>query len=327
MLDKDLLSEFELIGCEINFSEIGARGKVKDFGLFERVFNYVGFEPDSDAASIKQNLLQKRSFKSVSVINEAVGRGDDAELNVTLHEGCSSLYTPNFDVTDNYRGYRVNDHKRPFSDNFKIKKRLSVSVKPLNNFIDQFSSNCIDVVQIDTQGGELEILKDFDYISNVTAIDIEMGFVELYKSQTLFEDVYTDLKSKGFTLVRVFNMQCAPRYPCSEYNQIDNGDLVSMDGIFLRFPEKGAEFTPGNVVSTIKFIVISYVYGFYGTALEYCDRGLDCETDHEVGNMLRLLKSFIQISYNRKNRLPKFFRKLSFISQSVVAKLKALVGL
>lgn len=68
---KGSLLEF---GFEINFVEIGARGRVKDFGLFENLVNYVGFEPCPDAAAVKRQLMLKRIFKNASVITECKRR-------------------------------------------------------------------------------------------------------------------------------------------------------------------------------------------------------------------------------------------------------------
>src|SRR5262249_18706347 len=59
-----------------------------------------------------------------------------------------------------------------------------------------------EIVKIDTQGGELAVLKGFgDFLSDVTCIETEVSFRKTYEEQPLIENVMEFLTPHGFGLI------------------------------------------------------------------------------------------------------------------------------
>ena len=299
---------------EITFCEVGARGKVRDFSWLERYVDYVGFEPDQAAFNSKNTYLIQRNFRSINLFPDAVGTSDTIQskrLFITEHPGCSSIFNPNFKVIDEFNGYKINDETRQFNQSFKIKNSVSVRSRSLNEFLKSTPFECFDIIQIDTQGGEIEILESLNSIDRVICIDIELEFLELYEGQSLFMESFNSLTDKGFILARVFNQQYAPSLVLDRFNQVDKGILFSTDCIFLRLPKKGKEFTKENIEMTKKFIAIAYSYGFYSLAVKYCNLGLrskDCPEDYIFFDFMRdkILKE-----YKTRNFFPKIKRVIN----------------
>lgn len=300
-----------LSDLKITFCEIGARGNVRNFFWLEPYIDYIGFEPDQTAFESKNIYLKQRKFRSINLFPDAVGINDEFErkkLFITEHPGCSSTYEPNFEMVNEFSGFKANDETRKFNESFKIKQSVTIGSNSLNNFLQSLPVENFDIIQIDTQGGELEIIEAFRSLDKVVCIDIELEFLEIYKGQSLFIDAFNSLTERGFILARVFNSQYAPSLALDRFNQVDLGLLFSSDCIFLRLPKKGEEFTEENIDMTKKFISIAYIYGFYSLAIKYCDLGVrcsDCSGDHDFFNFMReqILKD-----YKARNFWPKIRR-------------------
>ena len=250
----------------LNFLEIGARGNVKDFHNFETIINYYGFEPDIVAFSKKQALLAEVPFAKVKLFCEGVCTETQYKqgpcfLNVTSHEGCSSLLEPNFDLIREFAGYRHGDPNKAFKDNFSIKETTPISARCLHHFFPEGLSRP-DIIQIDIQGLEIDILRESEIINDCILIDIELEVLELYKDQVLLKEALSFFEEKGYSLVRLYNIVEAPRRPMSKWNYVDRGEIVSVDAIFVRFP--GLDF-----LEILKFSLTVNFYGFHSLALHY----------------------------------------------------------
>ena len=291
----------------LNFIEIGARGNVKDFKKFESIINYYGFEPDLSAFDKKHKLLSSIPFASINLFPEGLctklqSKNSNISLYLTKHEGCSSLLEPNFNLLDEYRGFRVGDPTRPFNENFHIKKQVPIKAKEVDLFcINGIESS--DIIQIDIQGLEIDILSESKLIDSCTLVDIELEILELYNNQKLLSEALDFFESKGFKLIRLFNQGYAPRLPLSKYNFSDHGEIISTDAIFVKYPtEKFDEI--------IKFSLIVYFYSFYSLSLYYLNKLDNTNLSEEQNRLVEMFKSHIYKSYRKHNLIGAFYLRI-----------------
>lgn len=86
-----------------------------------------------------------------------------------------------------------------------------------------FPTGNFDYLDIDVQGYELEILRHgIKNLSNLSAIQIEVGFIEKYQHQALFSEV------NGFLISQGFQFHCFTGYGTRAPHGIElNGDITS----------------------------------------------------------------------------------------------------
>jgi len=89
----------------------------------------------------------------------------------------------------------------------KFKKVIEVSVRRLEDFLDTNSIDHVDFLWMDTQGTELEILKNTGKVlDSVKAIHIEVSLTELYENSPLYDEVRQFLEEKGFSVFQETRM-------------------------------------------------------------------------------------------------------------------------
>lgn len=102
-----------------------------------------------------------------------------------------------------------------------------ISVETLDNFIENNNIELVDnvLLKLDVQGYEDKVLKGSEKtLGRIKVILTEVSFVELYKRQVLFEDIYTSLKSNGFKFYGCNNLLSSPK----------NGFPLQADAIFIK---------------------------------------------------------------------------------------------
>lgn len=102
----------------------------------------------------------------------------------------------------------------------------TVQVEKLDSI---FEENCTDskniYLKIDTQGYEAEVLRGAEKsLERIDTIQVEMSLAPLYAGQALFDDLYADLRSKGYVLMGIEN----------NFGDARTGRLLQIDGIFHR---------------------------------------------------------------------------------------------
>ena len=91
-------------------------------------------------------------------------------------------------------------------------KLIVVEVKTLGSILDIEVLTRPVLLKIDVQGSELGVLKGISNLEGIDYIYIELSFVELYKDQSLFEDVRENLAARGFALRGVVNPSITQAY-------------------------------------------------------------------------------------------------------------------
>lgn len=249
---------------KINICEIGARGKAINFGKSNYQFNYMAFEPDENAAHNKKELLKKLNFNCVEVYPVCVSEVEGIDyLYLTNHLGCSSTLLPNMNVINEYNGKRKFE-KILWRENFVVKEKREVQCKRLTKYIEKQS---IDLLQIDTQGTELKILKDMSLnkLKEILFIDIELVNKEVYVGQCTTIEVLKFMQEHDFSLIDFTNLQYVPKKSISESNFSDKGDLISFNGIFVK------NINNLSSHSKIKLSHILFNKGYLSSSLYYLE--------------------------------------------------------
>jgi FkbM family methyltransferase len=105
------------------------------------------------------------------------------DLGTTSNAGISSLL-----------GHTINDPSQ--------NKQVTVQVIRLDTFLKEFNLKFIDFLKIDVEGMTFEVLDGLGaLISNVTCIQLESEYIQVWEGQKVQNEVYSLLDNNGFQLV------------------------------------------------------------------------------------------------------------------------------
>jgi len=139
--------------------------------------------------------LQKVLQKSDNIFLENVALGNVSEkkiINISKRIDSSSIL--DFELQD-----------KVFKNTTQQSKEL-INVKKLDDYINIIKGEHI-LLKIDVQGYEKNVLLGgINFLKKVRYIFIELSFIELYKKQPLFYDIYNLLINKGFILKSINNL-------------------------------------------------------------------------------------------------------------------------
>jgi FkbM family methyltransferase len=104
---------------------------------------------------------------------------------------------------------------------------VEIQVKTLDSvFLPEWRARRDVFLKIDTQGFEQQVIEGAkESLPFVDTIQLEMSLTPLYEGETLFEDMYTLLKGKGYRLVAI-EPGSADR---------ETGEMLQLDAVFHRF--------------------------------------------------------------------------------------------
>lgn len=174
---------------------IGAR-----YGLPNKFANYlrdhkfllgIGFEPDPVEA---QRLKDDNLFDVI--LPYALGsQSGKQKLNITEHDGCSSILLPHTENLNRFCEY---------PEWFNLKEEVNIEVHRLDEIIKTEQLPNPDVLQIDTQGFEFEVLTgSTNILNNVSILELEVHMYPIYIGQKVFADIHSFLTERGFVLLLI----------------------------------------------------------------------------------------------------------------------------
>lgn len=251
--------------------------------------DFIGFEPNTD----EFKKITNKKFGKFTIHNFALGeKTGKMKLNITKNEFVSSFLEPNFKKLSNYPNY----------DRFKIKKKIKIDVKKL----DDLRLLNADFIKIDTQGYNLRVLKGSkNTINKVLGVDIETEFFQMYRNQHLFEDTKKYLESKNFVFINFYNLR---RWQL--YQNFNYGKLIWSNSLFLRKLKK-SEYKNNNIV--LKYIIICVIYNNLDIAYQTLMKSkLPKYKKNEIEKFLKSENKktlFIKFYVSIFNRLSRFFKK------------------
>ena len=191
---------------------------------------------------------------NVKIFNTFLFDGHDHNLYIcSPNSGMTSLFKPKQKALDFFNGFK---NYGAFNAIEKIKTTKLDNLPELNG---------IDFIKLDTQGAELEILKNgTKNLKNSIAIQLEVSFFNLYENQPTFGDVDIYLRSIGFVphcFLDVKRWSITPTIFAGNYRTPGN-QLLESDIIYIKDPISLVSFSD---IQLQKLAVLSH----------YCFKSID----------------------------------------------------
>lgn len=181
---------------------------------------------DGDA---RQTQGMKKTFgEKVTILNDFLFDGTEQTVFIASPaSGMTSLLVPDLRSLSFFSG---------FSSFGTVHKEVKTATKRLD---DVAGVPLIDFIKMDVQGAELTILKNgVDRLKNCVAIQLEVSFVPLYKSQPPFGEVDLYLRSQGFiphSFADIKRWVIAPTIFQNDFRKPGN-QLLEADAVYIKDP-------------------------------------------------------------------------------------------
>lgn len=217
---NDIFRDFKTLlptNKQITIFDIGANlGQTsKEFNANLKDCLIYAFEPDFNTyGELKSNTKEYKNIKSFNIgFGNAISK---MEMYINKVSGGNSLLK----ISENIGNFATGG----WTQNVGTQQ---VDITTLNSFCKEHNISKIDLLKIDTQGYELKIIEGASEVilpSFTSIIYIEVLFVELYKQQTYFHEIYDILIQKGYKLVGFYN----------KFNTIEKPNyLLWCDAVFI----------------------------------------------------------------------------------------------
>ena len=172
------------------YVDCGARkGKLPRPFRALKTAQYVGVEADADECA-RLNAEARPRHRYVQAF---LGRSAETRtFRITRSPACASLLEPNHEFLAQFR---------EIADGFQVERHASVQTVALDECLAANDVARADFLELDVQGGELEVLTGADRTLNATlGIQAEVEFAPMYVGQPLFADIDRFLRGRGFQL-------------------------------------------------------------------------------------------------------------------------------
>ena len=185
----------------------------------------------------------------------------------------------------------------------EIKEVKQIQTVSLDTYLPTVGVDCVDFLQLDTQGTELEVLRGAKSFlcRSILGAQVEVEFSPIYKDQSLFSEIDAYMRQAGFMLFDVRrNYYRRKNYPLdlNTRGQLLWGDAFYLkDHGFLSRSKKSKE-------ARIKLAVIATFFGFHDYALEIFDtlfqEATEAQDSEAISAFGRLRDEFISSLTNRQ---------------------------
>jgi FkbM family methyltransferase len=200
--------------------DVGAHdGRVSE--MFRTVFpsaRVYAFEPDPETFT----ELTRRLGRDPLVIKRNIAVGE-AVGETPFHRGVASYTSSRFPRNTTGRRY--------YHSSYVMRETITVPMETLDSFVAKEGIERINVLKIDTQGGEFSVLRGAALLLVREAIDIivsEFFFIAHYEGAPLLPEIWQLLRGHGYDL---YDMALGPR---GTNGQIRFGDAIFVSRTFRR---------------------------------------------------------------------------------------------
>jgi FkbM family methyltransferase len=172
------------------YVDCGARkGKLPRPFRALKTAQYIGVEADADECA----RLNAEARPRHRYIQAFLGRSAETRMfRMTRNPACASLLEPNHEFLAQFR---------EIAEGFQVERHSSVQTVALDECLAANGVDRADFLELDVQGGELEVLTGADRTLNATlGIETEVEFAPMYVDQPLFADIDRFLRGRGFQL-------------------------------------------------------------------------------------------------------------------------------
>jgi FkbM family methyltransferase len=225
------LNIFNLFTIEekLQIADVGAAA-INETPIYKKLFDlnlaYL-YLFDGDERQIN-NIKNTYGVDNVKIFNTFLFDGQQHNLYICPpNSGMTSLFKPKKEALDFFNGFN------------KFGAFNSVEKIKTTKLDDLSEPDEIDFIKLDTQGAELEILKNGKKcLKNSLAIQLEVSFFNLYENQPTFGDIDTYLRSIGFVphcFLDVKRWSITPTIFDGNYRKPGN-QLLESDIIYIKDP-------------------------------------------------------------------------------------------
>jgi len=184
----------------------------------------LGFEPLPDACD---RLNREASIRGAALryLPWALGDGACHTLHVTNAPMTSSLYPPARSTVDLFPA---------LGDLMQVEQEVPLQTHRLD---DVAEAALTDFLKLDVQGAELMVLENAkNVLCNVSVIQCEVEFLQLYEGQPLMADVDAFLRSQGFAFLRFSSMMGRSFKPVQKVNDPFSpiSQILWADAVYVR---------------------------------------------------------------------------------------------
>lgn len=267
--------------------DVGSAGGINDrFTSILPQADIIGFEADPDECE-HLNLTETYGVRH---INAAIGRANE-RVTLELHNKrqTSSLYR-----ADMSRLQHFHDWQR-----FAKQGEIQFTTRSLDMVCASEGLNRIDCIKVDSEGHELAIVEG--YSGTILAAELEVQFHPILGDVSLFDDVMSHMRKRGFLLVDLRRNYSNPTRAIDTGTVGDKGFIIQGDSLFVLDPfleqTHSVLQTPSD---RARYMAILCLYGYPAMALMVTDVFQDIKliSTEEADSYRQLIMGFF-----RKNRL------------------------
>ncbi len=235
MIGLDFFKKIFLADSNITIFDVGAHhgDSVNEFlELFPRAKIYA-FEPDD------------RNFNALKARYSGESRVEILNLAISNQDGNAILYRNNYDATHSLLPFNTSEINRwADASDFRNEDAVEIRQVTLDSFCASRDISSIDILKLDTQGGELMAFQGGETLLSQQAIGCifcEVEFRPLYENQPLFWDISNHLISRKYNFVNIV-------YPkTSEMGILSWADAIYVNSILWHHLEK--KHSAGKIIS------------------------------------------------------------------------------
>ncbi len=165
--------------------------------------HYVGVEADADEC----RRLNAEARPRHRYLHAVLGRAAETRtFRITRSPACASLLQPNHEFLSQFQ---------EIAEGFDVEREASVETMSLDACLAANDVARGDFIELDVQGGELEVLTGAERtLGGTLGIQAEVEFAPMYLGQPLFADIDAFLRARAFQLFDLSATTCgAPARP------------------------------------------------------------------------------------------------------------------
>ncbi|MGZ3885278.1 MAG: FkbM family methyltransferase, partial [Bacteroidia bacterium] len=177
------------VGANIGQTSAELAGKFSNSTIY-------AFEPDASTYVKLQEAT--KALKNIKTFNIGFGSAaEKVEMNLNRNSGGNSILP----LSENIKDFAVGEWTEKVGS-------AQIELSTLDRFCQEQQIKGIDLLKMDVQGYELKIIEggvktvrpDFTKV-----VFVEVLFVELYKNQAYFKDIYAEMTARGYRLAGFYN--------------------------------------------------------------------------------------------------------------------------